>query len=478
MDCHAQDGRDLKYFNYSNNSIRTRSMFHGLTAQQGDQIASYIRTLNVANPGRPWNPPYQPGPGMDSRPVSDWAAGAGIDAVLDSDQQMLNAMFPSGIQDSFFSPNGNLNVRETPIAFQLPDWNQWLPGTHPMDAFGSAFVSNGYNTIYQTIRAGLHVLDPVAYVAQKSNLDAWFAAYYGLYNQEGNPIWNNPTTGWTPATVDQMYSLPQWGMVKTWEMMNEFQLEGFPQSIFGPTAEPRAWYSKLPFFASPHMLKMPTSGVAGLRNGRQATYVYLSYIWYHLQLILNDSNGQQQDHYPIDWSYVYGFVKDMGGLSSPQAGMHTMWFIKGLQEDNPLTPDAGLEGWQPNLPYLLSLIRMEWVAEDWTGVSPATRIPVLESATRAWLSEVTRFTPQQFYKGGWASPTEVPARGAPFGDFGAQIWYTIPQLRYAGVNQTLINQLAAWAQTVWPAANWSATTTATCAPFVNDPRLMICSTEQ
>jgi hypothetical protein len=346
-----------------------------------------------------------------------------------------------------------------------------------MDAYGNAFVSNGYNTIYQTIRAGLHVLDPVAYVAQKSNFDNWFNAYYGLYIQEGNPIWNNPTTGWTPATVDQMYSLPQWGMVKTWEMMNEFQLEGFPQSIFGPTAEPRAWYSKLPFFASPHMLKMPTSGVAGLRNGRQATYVYLSYIWYHLQLILNDSNGQQQDHFPIDWTYVYGFIKDMGGLSSPQAGMHTMWFIKGLQEDNPLTPDAGLEGWQPNLPYLLSLIRMEWVAEDWTGVSPATRIPVLESATRAWLSEVTRFTPQQFYKGAWASPTEVPAHGMPFGDFGAQTWYTIPQLRYAGVNQTLINQLAAWAQTVWPAANWSATTTATCVPFVNDPRLMICSTE-
>ena len=58
--CHAQDGRDLKYFNYSNNSIRSRSMFHGLTAQQGDQIASYVRTLNVVNPGRPWNPPYQP----------------------------------------------------------------------------------------------------------------------------------------------------------------------------------------------------------------------------------------------------------------------------------------------------------------------------------------------------------------------------------------------------------------------------------
>ena len=99
-DCHAQDGRDLKYFNYSNNSVRTRAMFHGLTAAQGNQIASYIRTINVVNPGRPWNPPYQPGPGLDSGPVIDWAAGAGLDAVLDNDQELLNALFPSGIQNS------------------------------------------------------------------------------------------------------------------------------------------------------------------------------------------------------------------------------------------------------------------------------------------------------------------------------------------------------------------------------------------
>ncbi len=76
--CHSQDGRDLKYFNYSNSSIETRAMFHGLNAQQGEQIASYIRSLDVTTSvyARPWNPPYQPGPGLDSRPVSDWAASA------------------------------------------------------------------------------------------------------------------------------------------------------------------------------------------------------------------------------------------------------------------------------------------------------------------------------------------------------------------------------------------------------------------
>jgi len=72
--CHASDGRDLKYFNYSNWAITARSMAHGLTWQQGQQIASYIRSLDLGLPagltqkdlGRPWNPPYQPGPGLPS----------------------------------------------------------------------------------------------------------------------------------------------------------------------------------------------------------------------------------------------------------------------------------------------------------------------------------------------------------------------------------------------------------------------------
>ncbi len=147
MDCHSEDGRDLKYFNYSNNSIQARSIFHGLTAQQGNQIASYIRSLNVPNPGRPWNPPYQPGPGLDEQPVANWSAGAGIGAVLNSDQDLMNEMFPTGVQAGFFSPNGVLNVRETAIPLQLPDWNSWLPMIHPMDAWGDFMTSTAYQAI-------------------------------------------------------------------------------------------------------------------------------------------------------------------------------------------------------------------------------------------------------------------------------------------------------------------------------------------
>src|SRR5690242_6624256 len=160
-DCHARDGRDLKYFNFSNHSVIARSRFHGLSQLQGQQIASYIRSLPGPNPGRPWNPPYQPGPGLDAQPVPNWAAGAGLAWVLDRDEDGFPYLvshrsaktgdaalvgradltaIPAQITPQLFRPDGNLNPREIPIALQLPDWSGWLPRTHPKDSWGAAFT--------------------------------------------------------------------------------------------------------------------------------------------------------------------------------------------------------------------------------------------------------------------------------------------------------------------------------------------------
>ena len=114
-DCHAQDGRDLKYFNFSNASIVDRSRFHDLSILQGEQIASYIRSLPLPNPGRPWNPPYQPGPGLDEHPVSNWAAGAGLGWVLDHDMDALPYVFGGhdSSRETAPSPGGSpANLRE------------------------------------------------------------------------------------------------------------------------------------------------------------------------------------------------------------------------------------------------------------------------------------------------------------------------------------------------------------------------------
>lgn len=149
-DCHATDGRDIQYFNYSNNAIVQRSKFHGLSDQQGRQIAAYLRASladkvpHVAA-ATPWNPPYQPGPGLDSKPIVEWAAGAGLDAVLPDAKSFVNvfvgktpnstaAVTQTELDNAMSPARGRvLNTREMQVPLQFPDWNAWLPITSPLD---------------------------------------------------------------------------------------------------------------------------------------------------------------------------------------------------------------------------------------------------------------------------------------------------------------------------------------------------------
>jgi hypothetical protein len=472
MSCHTQDGRDLKYFNYSNYSIVARSVFHGLTALQGNQIASYIRTLSVNNPGRPWNPPYQPGPGLDSLPVNEWAAGAGLDAVAASDQDQLNDIFPAGVQNSVFSAQGTINPREIRVTFQLLDWNQWLPTVHPLDAFGAAFTSSAYYTTYLALRAGLKVGDAASYITQKYVFQNWPGQRYNFYGMfVPNPT---PAGFWTEQTTNEMHSINLWGLVKSWELNNEFQLEGLSQAFYGPQGSPRAWTGNFPFMASPNIDQIPPTY---LKNGLQSTHDYLGFVWYHTQLILNDSNKQQDGSSPIDWGYGLGQLSRMAGMVYPAESLFYEWQIRGLQiSNNGIGPQVPYAGWNWGVNPISPAIDTG-DANIWVGVPQATRTALYQGYLSSWLAVVSTFTPQQFYAGtNGVTASQVPTLGQDdTGRFIDTVFYAIPQYRYWGVNQTLINQLAAWAQTVWPLANWAATTTATC--YRSNPVTVICSTQ-
>jgi hypothetical protein len=476
MDCHTQDGRDLKYFNYSNLSISYRSVFHGLSAQQGVQIASYIRSLNLPNPGRVWNPPYQPGPGLDSQPVTQWSAGAGLDAVLHSDADMLTAMFPTGVQPAFFSPSGHVNIRETQIAMQLPDWNSWLPMVHPMDAWPD-FLASPLYAKYLSLRASLQTGSAAAYSGMGTDFDEW----NGNYNQFIMTKDRVPLSAWTAPYINQVYSTPLWAVVKTWELNQEFGLEGLAQTVFiNPNAESRAWKSEMPFLTSPNLLQIPR-GSPVFENGRLSTWVYRAFIWYHLQLILNDSEYQQHGSSPIDWGYTYSKVADVSQNDSPQQGaLFTLWQTKGLQiSNNGYGPDNG-NGWQWQVADISRSVT-PGLRTIWTGMPLATRTAIYQGLVQAWLSEVTQFTPQQFYGSlydGLVSASQVPAHSAPDSpNLVDRVWYMIPRFGYFGVNQTQINQLAAWAQTAWPNGGFAATATATCRPDSSAPTVIRCSTD-
>ncbi|MEJ1928683.1 hypothetical protein WDZ92_00220, partial [Nostoc sp. NIES-2111] len=449
--CHAQDGRDLKYFNYSNLTIRTRAVFHGLTEQQGNEIASYIRSLPIEAPGRPWNPPYQPGPGLDSRPVTQWAAGAGLSAVLEQDAETLRAIFPNGINSTATAPSGELSAREIPVAFQLPDWNHWLPQIHPIDAYPNFENSDGMEH-YLRLRSWLRPGSASAYVGSRDVFLHWG-------NRVGDFVRTFPlksgTTEWSELDVRERYSVRQWQLTKMWELQQEFRLEDLSRSWFGPQADARAWNNALAFTVSPHMTGIPR-GAAGLRNGLVVTNQFLSFAWYHLQLILNNSNKLQEGTSPIDWPYVYGFIKDMNTYA-PQAGLATIWLTKSGQIYNTGAGPQDYAGWSPSVNNISFYLHHD-MRSAYRAISAAERNQLIAVQMRHWLNTVKRFPVNQLYGAGFTSPNEqIGAFNLFDGRWSEKTLWTIREMKLLGVDPTLIQDLGAWAATVWPtSANWAA----------------------
>ncbi|NML35493.1 hypothetical protein [Paraburkholderia antibiotica] len=198
--CHAEAGRDLQYFNYSNNAITQRAHFHGLSDTEARQIVAYVRS-NQADAvhvpqASPWNPPYQPGPGLDSRDIRQWAAGAGLDAVIETPTAALNALFgadPKGTQitvtqqmvDNLMDPSQVNNTRETATSLQFPDWNAWLPSISPEDAWPDSKASGQSNSKGSFNQGEAFSADSATYSVVRqpkqvmAQLDAWLASHKG-----------------------------------------------------------------------------------------------------------------------------------------------------------------------------------------------------------------------------------------------------------------------------------------------------------
>ncbi len=346
--CHAQDGRDLAYFNFSNRSIVERAYFHGVARSDGQKIAAYIRSLHslklpVVAQARPWNPPYQPGPGLDSRPAYEWAAGAGIDGVLDRDSDMEGYLFPKGttagavnaVVDRF----GKLNMRELPVAVQMPDWNQWLPRIHPSDAFNAARAAINQD------ESGASVGKPFYdYVYQKAaqdpsprnigdlvrRIEHWFGRGGTCFSQNlrKGPGWrtNNSTVlqalsigkalapdigesecelirydrALTRPLEAAKHGLMAWATVKQWELFHANNLEEQSAGLTEPVcigsvcvdaSELRGWVTNDKFDIGMNVFTRAPHYVGynarEFQHQHQVVSSYETSIWYHLQMVLN-----------------------------------------------------------------------------------------------------------------------------------------------------------------------------------------------
>jgi hypothetical protein len=473
-DCHSQDGRDLKYFNYSNASIVSRARFHGLSELQSEQIASYIRSLPLPNPGRPWNPPYQPGPGVDAQPVSSWAAGAGLAWVLEHDTDALpylahqnaDAANPSvralnahelaaEITPAIFRPDGNLNARQIPIALQLPDWNQWLPRVHPKDAWGPAFTGSAFAALYDGAtsaeiknRIGKKLpLRTLLEDAQTSDHDIRaVVAAFGQWSEARATFLGRigKTEGaWSPELSNKVYSSQLWQLVKAWEMTQEFGLEGRGRDLFGPLADSRTWCSTVPGDAAPAAAHIP-SGPAGV-GGSALTNEYFSAAWYQLQIVLNSGNHQHRERAPVDWVYLIGGFLDLHAQThQPEPTRLLVAVAKALQYADPaIAPDNLKQGWRPND----NIDPRIMISPVWAPMFKPLPIEVRQALTTsllaAWMDKnlqypITKHLPVGVPKRPYTQPSA-------YGDIsGGKVWESASQFRDAGVAPELVKRLQQW----------------------------------
>ncbi len=353
--CHAADGRDLKYFNYSDWSIIERSKFHGLTTTQGQQLAAYIRSINTPAPkqARPWNPPYQPGPGLDSKPVAEWAAGAGLTAVLREDKQMLSYLFPNGTSqaeiDKVIDIKKMLNVRELPVPIQLPDWNDWLPHVHPLDLWGNDFATSDIPRAYAEIVQKL-ATNSAAMVSDKSvvtEIDnfmnrSWRAGFAYMGGPIPCPLYEEAKISGTlrPSLVDRLpagktcedalNSLNPWLAIKNWEIFQTYALEDKTPRLY-PYGEQRGWFGSVRnvFEVATHR---SADNSQNFRFQSRALGSYVSSAWYHMQMILNAGNRDPRTWFPQDWFYTPLFISlNSRDNNQPLATMLTAMQIKMYQ---------------------------------------------------------------------------------------------------------------------------------------------------
>ncbi|MEM0964885.1 MAG: hypothetical protein AAGJ81_01875 [Verrucomicrobiota bacterium] len=373
--CHFDDGSDLRYFNFSNESIVSRSQFHGLSEHQGNQIAAYIRSLNLNlpggmnAPGRPWDPPFQPGPDTDpqqgdsqltkDQKAASWLAGQGLDAVAETDGEIISELLPEGTDfgsvAEIMDYTKNLSMRDIRMTIQLPDWNAWLPDHAPVDIWpddlmidaiqperpdylAGTKVNEGPQIIYERLLTDL-ITNGVASYVSDGTLWSRFSAYmsdiedkwYGDMRMSQAEFNNGDDElyGTTSAPIifphisrDEMRkSIVKWRAVKGLYLVRRFELEDVQPDaagVFAPDYTPEY---------DPDPLSLPAQGT------RQWVWAHAAHIisknwsnfeeqlyrtgkqesnqWYLLEVLLNSGPRRPagMNSY-VDWGYVKNHMID------------------------------------------------------------------------------------------------------------------------------------------------------------------------
>jgi hypothetical protein len=247
---------------------------------------------------------------------------------------------------------------------------------------------------------------------------------------------------WSLALSNKVYSTQLWQLVKTWEMMQEFGLEGRGRDIFGSTADSRTWCNTIPAEASPAAAQIP-DGPNGV-GGSALTNEYFSSAWYELQIILNSGNHQHKDRAPVDWVYVIGRFLDLHRQThQPEPARLLVAVTKALQSTDPhLGPESLSQGWRPEL----NIDPRIMVSPAWAPIFKPLPADVHQALTvsllAAWMDKNAQYPVAKYLPLGASHLAYSPRT---YGDVsGGEAWKATEQFRRAGVSADLLRQLLEW----------------------------------
>jgi hypothetical protein len=442
-DCHARDGRDLKYFNFSAKSIIERSVFHSVSRSTATNIASYILSLPITYEpdARPWNPPYQPGPGLDAKPVRSWAAGAGLAWVLESDLDTLTYLFPGGISTNSINHTNRINSREIPIAIGLPTWNRWLPRKHPLDAYYEYYSSDdaNYFNFYARTTNGLNGLSGAAaaiYFESRKNL------WDDYSSTGGNPKPNRESPEY-PVWAELKKAVKHWRLAKVWEIMQEHGIEEMGIEVAGDTSTDRRWFHNELFEVGPHRLGTPN----GTGAPEDDTFEPESMQWYQVQLAVNDGNRKNGGIVPIDWGYQHAL--NVSAWKNPASlATYGIMLLNMLKAHEVVANGLALtnnHAWRPGKGDIFNLAPGKTRKLQYDAIDIALRRSVAEAVLAGWLRECERFTAAEYSE---ADLVKDSVRNL--------ISNLAINLKAIGVSAPWINRLCDFGDDLFPSYDWDA----------------------
>jgi hypothetical protein len=335
--CHFRNGADLKILNYSANALKIAAVDRGYTDTESDHLIAYVFGLSDSRTikGRPWNPPFQPGPGLDSGTPDDWIAGAGLDWQLTYDDDMREYMEPERTAGRT-AATSYIKRREIPIPVQFQHWNKWLPAYNPAEIWSDWIVPASYpnppigtpdwydyyaNTVVPS-SSGVTAFNSTdsgwQYFGYKHimwrvvhNIGDWDR--FGQTYQSGSFLPQTRSGSWAnPVYETALHGQGLLRGIKGLEQLREKALidqagaiyisKGHPNSSH---TETRGVYGKMAFDSAAHKLHL---NQVGFRHG----YTYTSMAWYQVQFTQDCGQGLTANEYPIDWGYLPAFLRSSG----------------------------------------------------------------------------------------------------------------------------------------------------------------------